>query len=183
MEKVLKGLEGNDSKDSLNKLREFIANDEKNQEQAGNTTSKTSNKEESRKYNELYLNLKQKYNLNRAVMDAENFISDQREIAEYNRWALKLSQKWLLSFYHDQFWIQLGVSLLKYKHILNQEVINLQVCKDFIEGYYFPKDHRIVICANNLTNYEKNYRFHHAIKRHLILMYDHLRSEDYDFNN
>ena len=183
MEKVLKSLEGNYSKDSLKKLKEFIANDEMKKDGIENPSSTAENKEESKKYNDLYYNLRQKYSLNRADLDAEIYINNQTEIAEYNRWALKLSQKWLLSFYHDQFWTQIGISLLKYKYILNQEVINLQVCKDFIEGYYLPKDHKIVICANNLTNYEKNYRFNRAIKRHLILLYDHMRSENYDFNN
>jgi hypothetical protein len=63
----------------------------------------------------------------------------------------------------------MGISMLKYKYTLNPEAIQLEVCNDFIEGYYLPKDNRIILCANTLTNFEKPSKFNEAIKRHVII--------------
>lgn len=61
----------------------------------------------------------------------------------------------------------MGLAMLKYKFTLDQENISLDVCNEFIEGYYFNKENKIVLCANTLTNYEKKTKFHQAIKRHV----------------
>jgi hypothetical protein len=61
-------------------------------------------------------------------------------------------------------------SMLKYKHKLNPENISLEICDDFLEGYYLPSEKKIILCANTLTNFEKQKKFQHAIKRHVILL-------------
>jgi hypothetical protein len=183
MDKVFRNNQTSDSGDSLEKLKKFIENQDNLQYEAKSNSNKDEDAKEKEKYSKLFREIRQKYNLEKADNEAEEYLANKRDIAEYNRWSLKICQKWLLAFYNDKFWTNMGISLLKYKYILDQEVINLQVCKDFIEGYYLPNDKKIILCANNLTNYEKNYRFNHAVKRHLILMYDHLRSSNYDHNN
>lgn len=61
----------------------------------------------------------------------------------------------------------MGIAMLKYKHSLNPESIQLDVCQDFLEGYYLPYENRIVLCANTLTNFEKPRKFQEAMKRHV----------------
>lgn len=61
----------------------------------------------------------------------------------------------------------MGISLLKYNYTLNPEIIHLDVCNEFLEGYYFPKENKITLCTNTLTNFEKTKKFEHAIKRHV----------------
>jgi hypothetical protein len=179
MDKLKEILESN-SKPDPKKIKEKLEEQDKAQNTYEPTTS---NDPEREKYLKIFEEVRKKHMLTRADQEADEYIVHRHEVAEYNRWSLKLGQKWLNSFLQDQFWTKTGIALLKYKYILDHEIINLQVCKDFIEGYYFPKDHKIVLCANNLTNYEKNYRFYRALKRHLILLFDHVRSTDYDFNN
>jgi hypothetical protein len=57
----------------------------------------------------------------------------------------------------------------KYKIKFGSENINLQICDDYVEGYYFKKDNKIVMCANMLTNYEKSFMFDQALKRQVRL--------------
>lgn len=61
----------------------------------------------------------------------------------------------------------MGISLLKYNQNLNPEMFHLDVCDEFIEGYYFHKENKITICANTMTNFEKPNKFYRAIKRHV----------------
>ena len=58
--------------------------------------------------------------------------------------------------------------MLKYNFNLDPSMIQLEICKDFIEGYYIPKEHKIYLCANTLTNYEKQKKFKNAIQRYVI---------------
>lgn len=61
----------------------------------------------------------------------------------------------------------MGLAMMKYHKELNPEKIHLDICTDFIEGYYFHKDNSITLCANTLTNYEKSTKFNNAMKRHV----------------
>lgn len=60
-------------------------------------------------------------------------------------------------------------SMIKYKYQLNAENISLEICDDFIEGYYLPSEKKIILCANTLTNFEKQKKFQNAMKRHVKL--------------
>lgn len=57
---------------------------------------------------------------------------------------------------------------MKYNKELNNEDIHLDVCDEFLEGYYFFNENKITLCANTLTNYEKPSRFNQALKRHVL---------------
>jgi len=58
-------------------------------------------------------------------------------------------------------------SMIKYKYQLNPENISLEICNDYLEGYYLPSEKRIILCANTLTNFEKQNKFQTAIRRHV----------------
>lgn len=62
-------------------------------------------------------------------------------------------------------------SMLKYKYHLNAENVSLEICNDFIEGYYLPSEKKIILCANALTNFEKQKKFQNAMKRHVCISY------------
>ena len=68
----------------------------------------------------------------------------------------------------------LDVDLVPYENI------RLELCDQFREGAYLHNRQQIILCANNLTQKED---FENAAKRQLIRMYDHVRSENYNFNN
>jgi len=59
-------------------------------------------KEQNKKLDQKYLEIKKTHNIDVAESEAERHISNLRDIAEYNRWSLKLIQKWLLSFYRGK---------------------------------------------------------------------------------
>jgi hypothetical protein len=92
-------------------------------------------------------------------------------MGEYNRWSLKLIQMWLNSYYKDKFWINMSIAMLKFRYNLDPSMIQLEICNDFIEGYYIPKEEKIYLCANTLTNYEKNNKFKNALQRHVNFFY------------
>ena len=121
------------------------------------------NKEINLKYDEV----KSKYQNTSLDIEAEKYIYELRIQGEYNRWSLKLIQRWLLAFYKDKFWINMSIAMLKYNFNLDPSMIQLEVCKDFIEGYYIHKENKIYLCANTLTNYEKQRKFKNAIQRYV----------------
>ena len=57
--------------------------------------------------------------------------------------------------------------MMKYNKELNSENIHLDVCNEFLEGYYFFDENKITLCSNVLTNFEKPKKFHQALKRHV----------------
>ncbi len=61
--------------------------------------------------------------------------------------------------------------MMKHNKELNIEDINLDICSDFLEGYYFYKENKITLCANTLTHFEKPKKFSMAIKRHVSLYF------------
>jgi len=61
----------------------------------------------------------------------------------------------------------MGLAFMKYKQQLNPEDIHLDVCTEYLEGYYFYKENKITICANTLTNFKNPTKFNQAIKRHV----------------
>jgi hypothetical protein len=124
--------------------------------------------EENVQINEKFRDLKKYYKNTALDIEAERYIEELKVLGEYNRWSLKLMQRWLLTFYKDKFWITMSIAMLKYKFNLDPSNIQLEICKDFIEGYYIPKENKIYLCANTLTNYEKNAKFKQAIQRHVI---------------
>lgn len=71
-------------------------------------------------------------------------------------------------------------SLVVYDHVLGQKNIHLTLCDSFYEGAYIPNENKIVLCVNALTRKED---FNNAINRLLIKMYDHKRTENYNFDN
>jgi hypothetical protein len=127
------------------------------------------NAEENKKIDERFQELRKSHKNLKIDREIEDYMSNLRDIGEYNRWSLRLTQRWMKDFYHDKFWVKMGVSMLKYNKVLNPEDIQLDVCNEFLEGYYFPKENKITLCANSLTNYEKPYKFHKAIKRLVLI--------------
>lgn len=65
----------------------------------------------------------------------------------------------------------MGIGMMKYNHILNPESISLDVCSEYLEGAYLPKEKKILLCANTLTNYEKPKKFRFALRRHVTYMH------------
>jgi hypothetical protein len=118
--------------------------------------------------NAKYTEVKTKYQNTSLDIEAEKYISNLRLVGEYNRWSLKLIQKWLISYYKDKFWINMSIAMLKYGYNLDPSMIQLEICNEFIEGYYIPKEEKIYLCANTLTNYEKNTKFKTALQRYVI---------------
>ncbi len=71
----------------------------------------------------------------------------------------------------------MGLAMMKYKAELNPEDIHLDVCTEFLEGYYFHKENKIVLCANALTNFQKPDRFNKALSRH-VRIYNYITQYD-----
>ena len=117
--------------------------------------------------NEKFRDLRKYYKNTAMDIEAEKYIQELKLIGEYNRWSLKLIQLWLTKFYKDKFWVTMSIAMLKYKHNLDPNNIQLEICKDFLEGYYISKEKKIYLCANTLTNYEKHDKFKQAIQRYV----------------
>ena len=54
---------------------------------------------------------------------------------------------------------------------LSSDSISLDICSDFSEGFYFKKENKIVLCANNLVNVGLNHYFEQAMKRQVIFCF------------
>lgn len=65
-----------------------------------NDTEQTS--EDIRKYDKSFKELRNNYKSLQADIEAEDYIKNLRDIGEYNRWALRLVQTWLLQFYNGK---------------------------------------------------------------------------------
>jgi hypothetical protein len=117
--------------------------------------------------NEKYSEVKAKHKDTSLDIEAERYIANLRLVGEYNRWSLKLIQRWLIGYYKDKYWINMSIAMMKYGYNLDPSMIQLEICNDFIEGYYIPKEEKIYLCANTLTNYEKNRKFKNAVQRHV----------------
>jgi len=63
-------------------------------------------------------------------------------------------------------------AMLKYKHQLDSQDISLEICNEFLDGYYLPSEKKILLCANTLTNFEKTTKFEKAIKRNVKQLYN-----------
>jgi hypothetical protein len=145
------------------KYKRLLIKNNHNESKPPEHSSNNDNKEINLKYNEVKL----KHQKTSLDIEAEKYIHELRIVGEYNRWSLKLIQRWLLSFYKDKFWITMSIAMLKYNFNLDPSMIQLEICKDFIEGYYMPKENKIYLCANTLTNYEKQKKFKNAIQRYV----------------
>jgi hypothetical protein len=53
---------------------------------------------EDKNYYKKYSEIRNSYSYIKADKEAEDYISNLRDIGEYNRWSLKLAQKWTSSF-------------------------------------------------------------------------------------
>lgn len=80
----------------------------------------------------------------------------------------------------SKFWNTMSNSLVVYDHILRQKNIHLALCDNFYDGAYIPSEEKIILCVNTLTRQKD---FNNAANRMLIKMYDHKRSENYNFDN
>jgi hypothetical protein len=116
---------------------------------------------------EKFRDLRKYYKTTALDIEAEKYIQELKLIGEYNRWSLKLMQLWLTKYYKDKFWVTMSIAMLKYKHNLDPSNIQLEVCKDFIEGYYIKNENKIYLCANTLTHYEKPEKFKQALQRYV----------------
>jgi hypothetical protein len=70
----------------------------------------------------------------------------------------------------DRYWTNMAHAMIKYKHELDSQNISLEICNEFIDGYYLPSEKKILLCANTLTNFEKTTKFDRAIKRHVNII-------------
>lgn len=57
-------------------------------------------KEEFKKLNQRFKDLRNSHSMTQADKEAEQHMSNLRDIGEYNRWSLKLVQRWLITFYN-----------------------------------------------------------------------------------
>jgi hypothetical protein len=58
--------------------------------------------EQNTKFNERFNELRKDYKSIEADKEAEAYINELRNRGEYNRWSLKLIQRWLLMFYQGK---------------------------------------------------------------------------------
>ncbi len=65
-----------------------------------------SQKEEYKKLNQRFKELRNSHSMTQADKEAEQHMSNLRDIGEYNRWSLKLVQKWLVTFYNGKISIR-----------------------------------------------------------------------------
>lgn len=57
-------------------------------------------KEEYKRLNQKFKELRTSHSQTLADKEADAYIGNLRDIGEYNRWSLKLLQKWLITFYN-----------------------------------------------------------------------------------
>jgi len=38
----------------------------------------------------------------------------------------------------------MGIGMLKYNHVLNPESITLDICNEFLDGYYLPSEKKVI---------------------------------------
>lgn len=65
----------------------------------------------------------------------------------------------------------MALEMLKYNYSISSSNFSLDICEEFIDGYYFPTEKKIVMCSNMLTNFEKSNAFNIAIKRFVSLLF------------
>ena len=58
---------------------------------------------EYKRLNERFKELRSSNLATKADKEAEEYIANLRDIGEYNRWSLKLTQKWLMKFYNGNY--------------------------------------------------------------------------------
>lgn len=123
-------------------------------------------------YYDKFMEMKKKNNkATLTEIEIENYFNQIREEAEFNKWSLLITQKWLNKFYHSKFWSRVGLEMINYQFALSTDNVVLEVCEGHYEGFYFAKSDKIVLCSNLLTNYEKNNLFDSALKRLVSFLY------------
>jgi hypothetical protein len=76
-------------------------------------------KAEYKRLNERFKELRGSHSLTKADREAEEYLSNLRDIGEYNRWSLKLTQKWLMKFYNGNY-LYLFILHKYYRQILDK---------------------------------------------------------------
>jgi hypothetical protein len=114
-------------------------------------------------------------------LNASFYIERQKMIERFNRYAKYEATNHLRRFMQaDKFWTTMSNALIAHDRILKQQTVDLVLCDHFLEGAYIPADNKIMLCSNVLV---KRRDFDNAMKRMLIKMYDHARSENYKSDN
>ena len=131
-------------------------------------------------YNKIFSNEIKNTGELESKKEAEKMIKDLKETSEFNKWSLLVVQRYLNGFYKSDFWKQISLEFSRYGHHLSEENISLEICSNYLSGYYFQKQNKIVLCSNMLTNYEDPTLFYQELKRFLIVMYDAQRLTKFD---
>jgi inner membrane protease ATP23 len=114
-------------------------------------------------------------------LNASFYIERQKMIERFNRYAKYEATNHLRRFMQaDKFWTTMSNALIAHDRILKQQTVDLVLCDHFMEGAYIPADNKIMLCSNVLV---KRRDFDNAMKRMLIKMYDHARSDNYKPDN
>lgn len=88
------------------KLRRFVQYDSETQNQDQNINNNHNNNtfekdlKEKEEINRRFQELRKKHSNLGVDLEAEEYIQHLRDLGEYNRWSLKLVQKWLTIFYN-----------------------------------------------------------------------------------
>lgn len=97
------------SKDNENKNKKenisqsnHIKNEYSKTSEANKTNKDKNNSNLYENIDKEFSELRKSYPYLKADQEAEEYISHLRDVGEYNRWSLKLCQKWLFQFYKSK---------------------------------------------------------------------------------
>ena len=107
-----------------NKSKLNISNNKQNEQSLKNEdlncSTNLKKQIEDKKLDESFKKLRQNNPQVLADFEAEEYIQNLRDIGEYNRWSLRLVQKWLTGFYTGKKIKYLKLYLFNYRQILGK---------------------------------------------------------------
>jgi hypothetical protein len=84
----------------------------------------------------------------------------------------------LRRFYESRAWQVFENKFRVFDYIPPSDLFECKICDDPIDGYFNPKNRRILLCANNMVG--KTFDF--TVMHELVHLYDDLRA-DFDYTN
>lgn len=130
--------------------------------------------------NEIKINPKRNLVLKVETLKAFHYFQKEELVSRFNNYSKLETKRFLNDYQHDNFWKTMKSAMYAHNYELKTEDINLGICDEFSDGVYIPKEKQIILCANTLILRND---FENALNRHLIKLYDHLRTENYNFSS